>query len=264
MVLLCVKNQLVEDICDITFSAEVKLPPTVTRLIIEDYCREPTILNAPPIFHIRPESELGVKKFTGFHNYLKERKKIAKVASGDAIYILPPRDEDSSASILRLGCIRIQQRSAAVIPAAQNPPPMVSSSSSSSTTATTAPPSSSARPTGGGRSLISGLLQKAEAEQRPVVTRDQPGLRMTGSDLVPGSSRAPVKNAYAEFENYIRGLITNFYPDCKSSLENTGGMGSLTVAEASSSSSSSSAGPGDTNNEALFMEPMEKSQRYVV
>jgi hypothetical protein len=270
MVLLCVKNQLVEDICNVSASIDLNLSVSITRLVVADYCRDEKILNTAPVFYIRPELPLGHKKFSGFLNYLKERKKvaIAKIASGDAIYILPPTVEDCA--LTRLGCIRIQRApvaaavpsgSASAVTAAgaamrqtslpppppppvQRPQPVAQSSSSSS----------SSSGTGGGEggfSLISDLLQKAEA--------DQSWRQSSESAAAP---RMQVKNAYAEFESYVRSRITTHFPDVRSTLE-ASGMDGLKVTDASVGASSSSGGDNALDN-ALFMEPMEKSQRYVV
>lgn len=246
--LLCVKNQLVEDVCEISFSMALTMPlAALTRLIITDYCRDEKILNSTPQFYIRPDSALAVRKFTGFLNYLKERKKvaIAKIESGDSIYILPPNPEDVAE--VRLGCIRVQQQKANQAQAQIQPvPPPVSTSSSCGPR-----PSDSGA---GGHSFMSDLLQKVETEQtwrRP--TRNE------------GTLPAAKKNSYIEFENYVRRRITSFFPDCTAgSNSNYNSNNNSNNSNNNNNDRSNSSNSSGSKPEALFLEPMEKSQRYVV
>ena len=77
MVLLSIKNQTVEDICDIVCIDKAHILPS--QLIVASFSRDAHILNSSSSDQITivPEKESGFKKFRGFMGYLFDRKKVS-------------------------------------------------------------------------------------------------------------------------------------------------------------------------------------------
>ena len=76
--MLCVKNEVVEDICEVVPSNQVVIT-LPAKLVVVDYTRSEKVLTAASTFHLLPSSEASIKKFCGFMNYLKDRKKVRAI-----------------------------------------------------------------------------------------------------------------------------------------------------------------------------------------